>query len=202
MFHPSGQAGCLVVQEDAAILHHRFACRIASAYDREILLRDNRHIGPVVPRRDPDLFRQLVYAVYRSALVATGYDQCFVHSFQRRGYDRHQILLVLAFQLRSVYLLCLGQFLDVAALEGSHYHHAPGTGSRLQVGRLTGDPLEVFAKVPCRNLYTGIFLLVHQYGIGRAAFQKRKAIGRKTTECYSFIVDGFRFQEAYRQQQY
>ena len=95
---PRRQAGCLVVEEDAAIAHGGFAVGVFAALDVCLAVLLDGHVGPVVPGRHAQLLRQLVDAVDRAALVAAGNDNLLAD-----GLD--DVLLQAAFQVGQHALL-------------------------------------------------------------------------------------------------
>ena len=78
IFHPRRQTGGLVVEEESAIAHGRFAVGIFAGEDIELGVALYGHIGPEVPGRDAYLARQLVDAVDSASLVAACDDELAV----------------------------------------------------------------------------------------------------------------------------
>ena len=129
VLHPSGQARSLVIQKDTPILYRRFSRRITSTRHRKILPGHHRHIRPVVPRRNTNLFRKLINPINRSAFVTSRNDERLIHSVQGSRYHGHQVFLILALQQRSIYLFRLYQFPDITAFQRTYHNHALYTGS-------------------------------------------------------------------------
>ena len=117
ILHPSRQAGSLVVEEEAAVGHGGFPCRVASLAEGGIAHLLHRRVGPVVPGRNAQLLREFIDAVYGASLVATHDDQCLVHALHGLLHSQHEILLALALQLLLVQFLGLDESLDEGALQ-------------------------------------------------------------------------------------
>ena len=119
VLHPSGQAGCLVVQEDATIGHRRLTVGIDTGTDADSLAGRYRHVGPPVPGRYTHLARQLVDAVDGTALVAAGNEQHVAFDSLKgcvEGGD--DVFLAGAFQLFLVQLLGFYQLFDEGTFIG------------------------------------------------------------------------------------
>jgi len=120
MFYPPRQARGLVVEEKAAVFHRRFASRIGATGNGEVLLRLNRYISPVIPRRNTQLFRKFVDTVNSSPAIASCYDQGFIHTFQGVGNHRHYVGFPFPFQQRGVDFLLFHELTDKWTLQGAN----------------------------------------------------------------------------------
>src|SRR5580692_2559060 len=72
---PAGERRGFVVEEDAAVCDSGFADDPTAGFDVERIFVGGGDIGPPVPGRDADVFREIVDAVDGSTLVAAGDDE-------------------------------------------------------------------------------------------------------------------------------
>ena len=114
VLHPCGQAGGFVVQEDAAVIDGRFSIGISTWLDVECCVFLYGNIGPPKPWADSHLFRQLIDAVYRAALVAAGDDHGLAALGVVDGGD--EIHFTFAVEAFPVDFLVFDELLDQRAL--------------------------------------------------------------------------------------
>ena len=113
VFHPRGQTGGFVVEEDTAVAHCRLAIGVGSFLDKYRLVVLDGHVGPVVPGRNSQLARQLIDAVDGSSPVAAGNDELLVGG-------RDDVHFVFALQRFCVEESFFRHFIDnLAASKGS-----------------------------------------------------------------------------------
>ncbi len=130
LFDPTREAGGLVVEEQATVLHHRLAIGIDARMDEKAIVLCYGHIGPPGPRRDTQLARELVDAILGAALIGAGDNQHLtsVALTEARGIDRgDDVLLALALELLAIDDLALDKLLDEAALLDRAYQDVART---------------------------------------------------------------------------
>ena len=72
VLHPRRQAGCLIIQEEAAELNGWLTIRIRTFLHIGLAVLGDRSISPPVPRRDAQLTAQLIDAIDGATAVTTG----------------------------------------------------------------------------------------------------------------------------------
>ncbi len=77
---PVAQIRRLVVQKNAAIFHRRRPLHKFSGLHKQFVVMRRRHVRPIIPGRNADLFGQIINAVNRPAFVAAADDQRAVHA--------------------------------------------------------------------------------------------------------------------------
>ena len=95
VFHPACQVGSLVVKEYTTICHGRFAVGVGAWLKTGCGIMLNRHVGPPIPRRHAELFRQFVDAVYGTTPVTPDNHHRAVHILARAFHRRYDELLPL-----------------------------------------------------------------------------------------------------------
>ena len=119
LLHPTREAGCLVVEEDAAIAHCGLAVGVDTGKDKDAVALDNGHIGPPCPWRNAQLTAQFVDAIFGASLVAACDDEhltslAFIQDTGIKQCD--DILLSFTIQFLGINGLALDQLLDATAL--------------------------------------------------------------------------------------
>ena len=116
VFHPCREARRLVVQEYAAVTHGRLSVGVYTFIYIYALVPFDGRVGPVVPRRNANLARQLVYSVYGSAPVAAGDDDLPANG-------RYYIFLTFAFQGGLVDGVRLHHFVYFGGMSDGAYNY-------------------------------------------------------------------------------
>src|ERR1017187_1052116 len=76
MAQPSAERGCLIVQENAAVLHGGRSFGVAPGLHIEFVPVHYWNVGPEIPGRNTDLLGEGVDAVDSATFVAPGDHQC------------------------------------------------------------------------------------------------------------------------------
>ena len=117
LFSPAGPASeTLIVDEDATVSDRRLPLDECSAANHQSLLMLGHNVGPPVPGRNADGFRERQQPEGRSAAVAANDDQCFADMLRRPLKRRHQERFPLAANLLHLDTPLSYQLIDDAAL--------------------------------------------------------------------------------------
>ena len=174
---PVGERRRFVVQEDAAVLDHRLVHQARIHRDAQGGMARHRHVGPPVPGRDADLFRQRVDAVNGAALVAAGDDQGALHAGQRVRHRLDEKTFPLARQRARIDPALPGQFIDEGvAAEGADDDYVAPRCAGLPFGRLARHLLDVALQVTRCAQHAGEVVLAHHDRGGAALGNEVDAI--------------------------
>ena len=178
LLRPVGQHGRLVVEEQAAVLDGRLFHDARTERHAERAVMRDRHVGPPVPGRDADLFRQRVDPVDRAALVAAGDDQRALHAGHRVRDRLDDEAFPLAGQRARVDLALLREAVDQAvAPERAHDDHVARRRRTVDLPRrgLARHAADVALQVARSAQHAGILVRADDDGRGTSGLDQRDA---------------------------
>ena len=190
ILHPGRKARSLVVQEQTAIPHRRFPCRITAFLYGYVIVMFNRGVRPEIPRRHAYLLTELVDAVYRTSPVASCNDQSLFHTLERMLDHGQEVLLVLSGKLAAVDFPFGDEFGNMAALRTPYHYHPFCVSLCGNPGLIAADCLEVPAQGLYRNSYRAIVLRVGQNCGRNASTDYGETPGGQAVVGYALVVDG------------